>query len=774
MFRFLLLITVILGNTFFGFAQEKITYKGVVMDKVSSEAIVTATVAGYFHNTLVDGASTNDEGIFSLRTQEKLTHFEISFIGYKTYLVYIKDIRDIENINIALEVEDYQLDEVIVQTERTTTQLKIDRKLIHLGSDLQQSGATVLEAFDQITEIQTDLGIGTISLRGSGNVRLLINGKPSALNATELLNQIPASSVEKVEIITAPSAKNQADGLSGIINVILKRNRAEGLNLILNASVGTKRHGYGIQTNYNFNLLNIRMSASRELRDMNSKQTIRQRYTNGNTRDFFTPHDFSGVVERISSGFDFFFNANNELSFEVDHTNDYHSFQNNTFYTNVTGRDDFTYTRNSSHTHKTTNFNTNYRLKMKGQEQFLEIDYHLTKNNNIQPAMDFEENEFLFNEQQNNRNTLHALALDYNLPFSESTGLETGASFNQRSLESYTEFNSATSISFEDTFQYQEDILGLYAVVQSNLDKFSWETGLRYEYFTSNSTNTSNNENITLQFSNLFPSGHISYIPNTNTSFTLGYSKRLSRPNFHHINPFQLGNQFFQWDPNPGLTPEFSDNLEFNYLYKGRKFTWSTAMFYRSITDVIQWLQTIDEAGVRTISFTNVGSRQSYGVETDMRFNVSPFWTTQLSANYYYTKVNTTVELTWNTLFSSRIHLKNSFKIGNGLSADISYQHTPKNQSEFIYTAPRNRIDLALRARFFDNRLTANLRIVDVLDINLRKNTLITADVRQEEIWRFQTQTFGVLFNLNYALFQNKGKVRNRKARNYDHPGTTD
>ena len=274
------------------------TYQGVVLDSNSKETVPFATVAIYNNNVLIDGTTTDENGQFKLKVEEALTHFDIRFIGYENETVEFAKIDNPRNIRFVLTPSITALEEVVVQGEQTTSQLKIDRKIINLGADLQQAGATTLDAFDQITEIQTDLGTGSLSLRGSGNVRLLINGKPSSMNPTELLEQLPASSVQRVEIITSPSAKNQADGLSGIINVILKKNSAKGLNTNLNAGAGTMRYSYGIDGNYNFSWINFRWNLSQTGRGMNSKQSISQQYENGNTRDFFAPHDFYGFFHQ--------------------------------------------------------------------------------------------------------------------------------------------------------------------------------------------------------------------------------------------------------------------------------------------------------------------------------------------------------------------------------------------------------------------------------------------------------------------------------------------
>ena len=536
--------------------------------------------------------------------------------------------------------------------------------------------------------------------------------------------------------------------------------------------MGTKRHQYGLDANYNLSFVNIRLNASSSRRNMDSKQWIYQAYSNGNTRDFFAPHDFNGKTNNISSGIDFFLNETNELSFQVDYTDDSHSFYNNTFYSNVTGRTDYLYTRNSSHTHKTTVYNANYRKKFAAEGHYLELDYNLTNNENVLPASDTEEGILLFDELQNNRNNLHALAFDYTLPIKKIT-LETGSSWDYRKLKSFRAFTPNASIATKDAFRYKENLFGIYGLTRFKTGDFNWQTGLRYEYFASASDNTANNQVSDLVFSNFFPSLHLSYSSNEKNTISIGYSRRISRPSFRHINPFQVGNQYFQWISNPSLQPEFADNFELNYQYNGEKLNISASTFYRYRTDVIQWIQTINANGVRFVNFDNVGQRNSFGIENTIHYKIADFWNSELSGNYYYTRANQP-EITWNNLYSSNIILKNTFRLTKNISTDITYRHTPRNQNIYSITEPRNRIDWAIRASFLDNKLTTNFRILDVLDANLRKRTIVLPGIVQNETWKFQSQTFGWILSLGYKIFQNKGKTRNRKSRNYNFGGTTD
>lgn len=234
----------------FGYAQSQ-AIKGFVLDANNQQPIPYATVVLLQDSTIIDGAISNEKGAFSIKKPASdFNIIEVRFMGYQTSSIKRTTIAQLNNIVISLIPSAENLQAVTVTGERTLTQQKIDRKVINLGADLQQAGTSALEALDQITEIQTDLSSGNISLRGSGDVRLLINGKPSGMSSSELLQQIPSSSIDRIEIITSPSAKEQANGIARIVNIILKKSLAKGLNANLNSGYGTIKYNYGVNGNF--------------------------------------------------------------------------------------------------------------------------------------------------------------------------------------------------------------------------------------------------------------------------------------------------------------------------------------------------------------------------------------------------------------------------------------------------------------------------------------------------------------------------------------------
>ena len=751
--------------SFLAFPQQETIIYGTVIDAKTKEQISYATIAVFNDDRLIDGTSSNENGTFKIKVKQAYTHIEVSFIGYKKLNIKSIDITD--NITISLFQDINILSEVIIQGERSTSLLKIDRKIINIGSNIQQSGVNALEAFEQIPEVEIDIATGTISLRGSDNIQVLVNGKLSPLNASELLQQIQASNIDRVEIITSPSAKNRANGLSGIINIILKKQRKSGLNLVSNASVGTRRNGLGIDSNYNNSWYNLKLSASHSNSKTTNNQLIKRAFGDGTTESIFTPYEFDGSINNIASGVDFFIGAKQELSLNVNYTEDLHDYFNSSSYFNVTNRDDFEFLRLNAHKHYITVFNSNYRFNFNDNNHFFELDYNLNSSKNTYPLTDFEEGVKLFDEELTEDFILQSFALDYTFPLKEKVIVETGISRNTQFLESTRLFIPASGIEENSQFEYDEVLWSIYVQSKFHLKKLYVQAGLRYEYFTSDSRSQTNNFIASMKFSNVFPSLHLSYNANDNSTLNLGYSRRVSRPNFHHVNAFQIVSPLYIWEFNPDILPEFSDNVEFSYQTKIKKVHIGLSTFYRHRKDVILWTQT-GTNNQQIFRYENTGVFNSYGIESNLRYKIAPYWDSRLTANYYFTKINQSELVTWDKLHSSTIQFKNTFKINRTVSTDFTYIYRFRNQRAFSFNKPRNRLDWALRARFLGNKLTGSFRLVDIFNNYTLDRISITANLFQETNWDIQMQTRNFLISLSYILFENKGENRKRKERQYN------
>ncbi|MEM1121759.1 MAG: TonB-dependent receptor, partial [Bacteroidota bacterium] len=678
-------------------AQSTFNFSGKVLAVKSNIPIEYATISVLKNGEIIGGEITDQEGNFELKTTDNFQTVEISFIGFQTKILDRSTLTSKVPVTIFLESNATLLESVEVVGERTTTQQLIDRKIINVGADLQQSGGNGMELLDQIAEIQADLSTGEVFLRGSSNVRILINGKPSSLSPSELLAQIPSSEIDKIEIITSPSAKHQAEGISGIVNIFLKKERAKGLNLTLRGGVGTKRHNFGIDGNFNYQKLNFRASYTQSQRDMDSKEWLTRYYQDGRIEDIFAPHDYGDKVEKLAFGVDYMPNKKDEFSVGWDLTDDYHDFHNFVYYTYPTGEPDIDYLRISQHFHKTTNLNANYRHKFDEAGHFLEFDYNLNENDNRFPASDFIETTFLFDEYNANQNILHNLAFDYARPFSKTFSLEAGSAFNKKLLDSEYLLEEPSTAEVTGVFDYSEDILAFYSQIRWQVKSLTLQAGLRYEHFRSAGQGVSNIYNVNYTFSNLFPSLHFNYDFSETQKINIGLSRRLSRPNFYHINPYRQGNNYFVFIGNPQLVPEFSNNIEVNYLLNTEKINLALTGFFRHRTDVIQTITAFTEDGFQQRTHQNLGNKHSYGVETNISKQLTSFWKVTASANYYYTQLSERALVTWYKMRSSFVQIRNNFDLHHNWKVDISHTYSPKAQFAYQYILPRNRTDIAIR-----------------------------------------------------------------------------
>ncbi len=752
-------------------AQQSKNIKGIVVDGATKEVIEYATVAVYHNDKLIDGTSTDKKGKFSLKIKSEFTYVEVSFIGYKTKKILRNDSMINGLMTIDLERDD-TLDEIVINSEITSTQLKVDRKVVRPGRDALLSGSA-LDAFEQIAEIQVDLATGALTFRGSNNVVLLLNGKPTTLSATELLQQIPSGDIERIELITAPSAKYRANGTSGIIDIILKKDRSVGLNLNLASAVSDNHQNIGVSGNYGLSFMNVRFGSFITNRDVLNTQRVERSFTSGSEVLIFTPYDFSGKILNANVGVDLFFDEKNDLSLDYTYTDNVHDIQSNTLFSDVTNNTALTIDRILYHFHYTSRFNANYRRKFNEKDHYLEMDYNRTANNNRFPSRNDQNNAPIYSDEIINNNVLQSASFDYMFPINKDWRIETGGSFDHRDLVSSLILVPANQQSSFGRMDYDEQLLGMYALTHLNKNNIILQAGLRYENYSSKYTISQLSLNNSFHFSNLFPSIHLTYKLNDKNSLNLGYSKRISRPNFRHINPFQFGSPVSVFVGNPSLIPEKIDNFDIVFQTKGNTVHTSFNVFYRNQKDVILPVTSIEEeTGVQTYSYRNTGVNDMYGLETTVRFKLRSFWTLLTTANFYYTDLRSSTEnFNWRIRRSSSVQIRNTFKIGKKVTTDVTYLHTPKRQEPLLFVLPRNKVDVGIRASFLNNLLTVNLRVNDVFNTNNQKRTVVTEEFVQHDILSFQLWQRYYMLSLNYNFLQSKFKRRSRKNRNYNHGG---
>lgn len=627
---------------------------GVVMDEKDEGKIEFATVTLFDlpDSNLVGGNVTLEDGSFFLEEVPEGQYFlKVKFIGYKT--VFVEDITITEENNYIelpsiLLKSSNELDAVEVTGEASLFETRIDKKVFNAEKSMISQGRSALDLLRQVPTITVDQN-DNIMLRGDGSVTVLIDGRPTALPANQLLKQMPASAVEKVEIITNPSAKYDPEGMSGIINVVLKRNDQKGING--NVSLSS---GYGNFPKYSADLsLNYR---NRKLNIYGNYSFYRQKHWSQDIQDTdafyedsswvtlstFERYENVSVTHSGGFGMDYFINDNNTFYLSgsgYTYTSPYLGYVDYTAYGGVSEL-----LASSHRTMDIYSWGNGYSLNTGWQKNFeregntLDIDLNLNMSYSPETEtyrQDFFDagNELFDKYDQNTQKSLTFQTLlgkiDYVLPMKKSMVIETGFHFtgrgtNNRLLSESAgldgEFTLDTDLTNE--FDYLQNVFAGYFTFAKEFKKIGIKAGVRAEQTYTNGLLINTGEQHINDYFELFPSVHTSYSTENNSEFQLSYSKRINRPTFDDLNPF---NGF--WDiytierGNPLLQPEIIHVNEFNYLKYWEKFSISASLYYRIVTNLIRKNLTYD--GVFTlIQKENLGSSRFSG--GDISFSYVP------------------------------------------------------------------------------------------------------------------------------------------------------
>ncbi|WP_281635315.1 TonB-dependent receptor domain-containing protein [Flavobacterium marginilacus] len=668
-FKFnVVLLFLLLGLT--NFAQQrppsfnKVKVTGKIVDKKSNQPLefATITLKNQKNPKAISGGITNNKGEYEADVIPGVYDITIEFISFKSVDIKGKSITEKTSLGtIALEDDASQLNEVVVRSEKSSVEIKLDKKVYNVGQDMMVKGGTVSDVLDNVPSVSVDTE-GNVSLRGSDNVRILIDGRPSyAVNIAEALRQLPADAIDKVEVITNPSARYDAEGGSGIINILFKKGKNQGFNGTLIASTGIpETYGLTANVNYKTEKLNYFTTAGYNHRTNEGGGKTNSQYFNndGSIKNYLNE---DRDTERTNDGFNgraglewtvapntYWTNAINYEKYTGDSNdlinyNNYdasHIFTGSTYRLNTgdTGSENISYTSNLIK-----NFND------KGHK--LTVDASISRNTDDSQSIITGSNNY--NNTLNNQIQKQAqIQADYVLPLGEGSQFEAGykGSFGDLNNEYYVlDENGARIDNLSNTLEYKENINALYTQYGFKANKFSYLFGLRWE-----DTNIEVNlleapkDFNTKKYSNLFPSAFISYEISDQSNLTTSYSKRLTRPRGRFMNPavnYSSNVNIFQG--NPDLDPSLTDKFDFGYIKRWEKVTFNTSAYFEDTKDVFSFVRspTGDEVnGVPVIKSQpiNLGKEQKFGFEFTLNYNPFKIW--RINSNFNLYNVKTTGE----------------------------------------------------------------------------------------------------------------------------------
>lgn len=800
-----------------------IQIKGQVFDEDSGMPLEYATVSFYSKrdSSLTGGGLTDELGEFKIETRAGRLYGLIEFLGYSPY--YLDPIpidfqrmrageTEFELDFIYLSTEGVSLTEVEVRAEKSETIFALDKKIFNVGKDLANRGGTAEEVLDNVPSVTVDIE-GNVSLRGSTGVRILVDGKPSGLtNNANGLRSIPANTIETIEVITNPSARYEAEGMAGIINIVLKKNTKKGFNGAFEVSTSYPLYfedvelGYGIGANLNYRKGAINWFLNYGLNLRNSPGggfTYQETYTPNQTLilDQTRRMNRSGLSNGLRAGFDYylterqvFTGAFNLRLSDEDNNNvlTYKDFVNSiSEQIGFTERNDFEFEDETR-----ADYSINYSNQLSSNRNHkLELQARYSEHSETEGS-DFTEliNDLVTNQQSElNQYSGNAEAdqtwlfqADFTRPFTKDHKYEIGLRTSLREISNdYEVGNFVNDVSVQidslsDNFLYDEDVIAAYGTYGNKHGIFSYQLGIRTEMTVLKTSFKNDVTVLDTNYVNLFPSGFFSFDLGGGHALQTSYSRRIRRPRFRELNPFfTFSDNRNTFRGNPGLLPEFTDSYEINHLKQWDKANLSSGIFYRHTTDGISRIREQFGNGNSNTFPVNASTNNDLGLDVNFSFWGIPWLRLDGNITAFQFKTEGTYQASQRVIdlgaedftYSGRLTSRFTFWKGSNLQLRANYRG-PRNSAQGERESITS-IDLGWSKDFFKRRLTLTLSARDIFNGRKRRYIYDEPDffVRGEFQWRGSRLGLTASYRINQSQKRSRSRNRNGGSGGQDFEG---
>lgn len=777
-------------------AQKKdFKITGKVIDKETNQALEYATVVTKNETTgKISGGITTENGDFSIKASKGIYEISIEFLGFEPVIFKNKNISSDINLGaISLATDANNLEAVEIIAEKSTVEIRLDKKIYNVGKDMTVKGGTAADVLANVPSVTVDIE-GAVSLRGNENVRILINGKPSTFaSGADALKQLPADAIQKVEIITSPSARYDAEGTAGILNIVLRKGKALGFNgsFTLNTGIPTN---FGASTNLNYRTkkINYFTTIGYNYSDSPGNAYFENEYLQNNPSGRFQIENRLYDRERKNFnsrfGLEYFLTDNSSLtgSFlyrDSDRTTDTGIRTS----TEDINHNQETYKKRNEledETDKQVEFNLNFTQKFKTSGHKLTFDFKYEDSNDDElatitgtqnyPTVVNDTMEKTSNLQDQKRFLIQG---DYVLPIGENAQFEAGFRSNMSNQETdYVLRREVDPVATPEVFEVDEDVSNLfiydehvhalYSQYGNKFGKFSALFGLRMEISEITVKVLGTDLDAIKRYTELFPTLNLAYELNEDETLTLGYNRRVRRPRSWFINPFPSRaseNNIFQG--NPDLDPAYSNGVDLGYLKKWDKLTFNTSIYYNYSTDVFQFVRAVDpeDSTITRTTPRNISSEDRFGLELSLNYSPLKWW--KLNSNFNFFRITSdgkniipdSESNSWSARLNSRVKLP----------AKIDWQTT------LNYRGPQDNfqskrkgitsVNLAFSKDILKDNGTLSLNVSDLF--NSRKRVSDTyIDGVTNSYSEFQWRERQIRLNFTYRL--NQKKKRNQRQQN--------
>ncbi len=737
---------------------------------------------------LVTGAIGKNDGSFEIQKVAIGNYYlTIDYVGFKKKT--IKSIvisADNSNINlkdILLTESVTTTEAVVVEAKKDAVEYSIDKKIVNIDKNLAASSSSAVEILSNVPSVNVDVE-GNVSLRGSSSFTVQIDGRPSILDPSDALSQIPASSIENIEIITNPSAQHDPDGTAGIINIIMKKQKLEGTSGLVTLNAGqNNRYGGSALFQYKNDAYSAFVGLDYNNREHPGTSIVRNE-TNFEDLDSYlysegTRNWIRGGHE-IKAGFEFDLSDNDKFSLQGSYgVHDMESrnmldYQEWTSANPIKNRykSEQIWTRQSKYVSATLDYIRTFDdPKHKLTARFIWSNRDGDEESNDEMFSLDKVKTFGAKYTEDGPSSRLRTKIDYILPFSEDNKFEAGYQSRVGTSEDITsayEYDIASNAyvfqeDYSHSIEYKRNIHSLYSVYSGKYNDLGYQAGLRGEYTDRLITLMSTKEDFSIDRWDLFPSLHFSYKIAPELQFITSYSARIDRPRGWYLEPFITKSDAFNLRKgNPALKPEYIDSYELGVLKYIGKNSISLEGFYRYTENKIERIKTLidGETNIFMNSPENVGTDYSLGAEIMISLKLYDAWDSQLSGSAYQYEINTNINNRASTKesFNWNARFRNTFSIFKNTSLELSLDYTSATASSQGTTEGYFVSSGSVRQDFFDGKLSTSLQIRDIFSTSKDEYTSIGPSY---SIYSYYDRDAPVItFTLKYNFNNYKSKQR--------------
>ncbi|MDR0228087.1 MAG: TonB-dependent receptor family protein [Flavobacteriaceae bacterium] len=791
-------------------AQDKNTntVTGTIIEGSTNAPLEYASIYAENKNNpqIVSGAMSDDKGHFSFSVPDGTYYIKIDYLGFKT--IELNNVMVSGNTNIGtqkIQADTKMLNEVTVIAEKSTVEIKLDKKVYNVGQDMIVKGGTAGDVLDNVPSVTVD-SEGTVSLRGNENVKVLIDGKPTGLanNIQEAMRILSAESIEKVEVITNPSARYEAEGGAGIINIVLKKGKAQGVNGSMTATIGDPKN-YELNGNFNFRGEKFNFFTTVSYRDgetkgytINNNQYIDPK--TGETTQFIDEYKSNN---RNRNGYNTQFGLEWYILPSVTWTNTVSARKNkgtspnSVDYTYFDSNRDFLYNRNRYEDKNSNRTNIEYTSSI--EKKFSNPDHKIIVEATISQDIDTDNaliqdvNHFTalnnFEKNLNKEKSKNGLVrADYVLPIGDSGRFEAGylgtfkVNDNQFVLDNMVNGSWVQNNKMTNELEYKENVNALYIQYGNKItEKLSYMAGLRWEDSNIHVNQLTNNDFNNKRYNDFFPSAFLNYEFSQSASVSASYSRRIQRPRGFFLNPFSnYTSDINYFQGNPYLDPSKTNAFDLGYMKRWTGFSLNASAYYNKSDDTFQVVRriigTTDNGTPITVSSPiNLATEQRYGFEFTLNYTPFKWWKLNGNFNFFRSEVKgdyTFIDNNGNSI--SENFDKNSSSWFTRVTSRITLPYKIDWQVNGMYKGPMNTAqgkvkgnlsaNLSLSKDIIKDKATLTFNVSDVFNSRIREMdlTLPQSISHSEMQWRGRQ----VNLSFTYRFNQKKNDKQRSKGGN--------